>query len=293
MKRPQKVAVFAAVIGYLVVFAAGTSWAQRAAIEDITEAQGEASREPSQRQGVARGETGTAATSLEDRVRRLERLMNNQALVDMLRRLEEVQQETELLRGDMEELGHSLDGLKNRQRDIYVDIDRRIQQLETRGASAPSVGTGQTSATGAAVGSAAISSGRGDEDAGAARKAYEKAFGILRQGRYDQAVTAFEQFLKDHPQSDYVDNARYWLGEANYVTRRFERAVSDFKRLIAEYPASPKVADAYLKMGFSYYEMGNWREAREALDKVKQQHPTTAAARLATERLARMKKEGH
>ncbi len=65
-----------------------------------------------------------------------------------------------------------------------------------------------------------------------------------------------------------------------------------FKKMIESYPASTKLADATLKLGFAYYELGDREQARKTLNDVAARYPATAAARLATERLQKMKSEG-
>ncbi|MDZ7828116.1 MAG: tol-pal system protein YbgF [Halofilum sp. (in: g-proteobacteria)] len=130
-------------------------------------------------------------------------------------------------------------------------------------------------------------------DPKAERKAYDAAFQLLREGRYDDAAGAFSQFLKDFPDGPYADNAQYWLGEARYVTRNFEPALEAFRTVVAQHPDSAKVPDARLKMGYTLYEMGRYDEARKVLETVTKQHRDSAVARLAEERLVRMKNEGH
>jgi len=66
--------------------------------------------------------------SLEDRVTRLERLLQGQALVDMMLKIESLQTEVQELRGQNEVFAHEIDGMKKRQRDLYMDIDRRLRQ---------------------------------------------------------------------------------------------------------------------------------------------------------------------
>ncbi len=224
-----------------------------------------------------------AEVRLEDRVTRLEQLVNGRGLVEMLTQLEQLQREVQALRGEVELQGHELQQLKARQRDLYVDLDRRLQQLEA--GAAPS----GAPATPAGTGAATPSPGSAD----AARADYQRALDILREGRYRQAGEAFQAFLKTHPGSAYADNAQYWLAETYYVTRQFDAALAEFEKVLKQYPGSSKIPDARLKIGFIQYEKGHWDQAREALQQVVAEHPGTTAARLAAERLARMKREGH
>src|SRR3569832_1713290 len=220
--------------------------------------------------------------SLDARVTKLERLPEGQALTDMLLRVQQMQQELQKLRGDLEVQTNEINGLKQRQRDLYLDIDRRLRQ------AAPAASA--SGAAGAPGGVASAPVGGSPEQE---RAAYQQAFDKLKEGRYDEAITLFRGVLANYPNGKLSDNAQYWLGEANYVTRRYREAVDEFNKVIANYPQSPKVADALLKLGFSHYELGDWAKARESLEQVVARAPQSAGAARANSRLQKMKAEGH
>ena len=56
---------------------------------------------------------------------------------------------------------------------------------------------------------------------------------------------------------------------------------------------SPKLPGARLKIGYIYYEKQNWAAARQELSALVTGYPGSTEARLADDRLQRMKKEGH
>jgi tol-pal system protein YbgF len=278
-------------------------WAQPAAIVELhgtDESSADTSARPpatsprstsSSGQRAVNKPLSTATGSLEQRVQKLERMLNGQALVNMLRNQEEVESVVQMLRGEVDELRHEIENIKRRQRDIYLDVDRRMQQLES-GASEQAAGA---TPGGEADMTPSVTAGMPGPAAGnalAEQNAYDAAIGLLQQGDYDQALTAFKQFTTDYPQSQYAANAQYWLGEANYVMRRFSQAEKEFKTLLDNYAASNKVPDAMLKLGFTYYELGEWQSARQILTRLRNDHPDSTAARLAKERLQRMDKEG-
>ena len=95
-----------------------------------------------------------------------------------------------------------------------------------------------------------------------------------------------------YPQSEFADNAQYWLGETYYVLRRYDLAIAEFSKIIKSYPNSPKLADAFLKIGFSYFEIQDWTNARKALERVTAQFPESGAAALAKKRLEQMRIDG-
>ncbi|MDZ7749875.1 MAG: tol-pal system protein YbgF [Halofilum sp. (in: g-proteobacteria)] len=114
---------------------------------------------------------------------------------------------------------------------------------------------------------------------------------MLKNGRYDEAASSFQQFLQQHPEGPYADNAQYWLGESYYVTSQFEQALAAFRKVPENYPDSAKLPDARLKVGFTLYEMGRMDEARAVLRKVTEEHANSAVAGLAEDRLLKMERE--
>lgn len=245
--------------------------------------------------------------SLEYRVERIEGLMQSQGLIDMLTQLQQLQREVRQLRGEVEMQGHQLQELQRQQREIYLDIDRRLGGAGTPQPATPPVGTVEAPAPalvpeavapGAAVQPAPevqapppgpvqqASMATPEEQA-----AYEQALNILREGRYADAAQAYRQFLASYPNGRYADNAQYWLAETQYVTRQFPQALTEFGKVVDSYPGSAKVPDALLKMGYIHYERGDWKAARDSLQTVTQRYPDSTAARLASERLQRMDRE--
>ena len=117
---------------------------------------------------------------------------------------------------------------------------------------------------------------------------YQTAFSFLKGGRYHDAAKAFRTFLITYPGSDFVDNARYWLGETYYVTRQFEAAMQEFQELILRFPQSPKLTHAKLKVGYIHHELGRSEQAKQALLELVESHPDSTAAGLARKRLKRL-----
>jgi tol-pal system protein YbgF len=222
---------------------------------------------------------------LEQKVGRLERIVaNNDSETEMLRKLKELQDENRALRNEIETLQFETVSSADRQRQLYIDLDQRMQALEAGGASGLAQAAG-VPGVGAASGTTAMT--------GSDTADYQAAFELLKQGRYAEAADAFTAFLATYTNSDLRDNAQYWLAETYYVTKDFPQALTGFQTVINTYPASRKIPDAWLKTGYCNYELKQWADAREALCIVASRYPETTAAKLATQRLTLMTSEGH
>ena len=233
--------------------------------------------------------------SVKQRLERMERMVGSELLMYQSQQIEALQEEASALREQLDQQGYELETIKQRQRSLYTDMDRRINAVETTapasGLSAPVPAPGGVVVPSLNNNTAVISGSPATDNSG--KSDYDKAFALLKEGRYKQAIVAFDLFLKKYPSSQYADNAQYWLGEANYAYRQYRQALSEFQGLIAKYPDSPKVKGARLKIAYVYYEMKNWSAARETLQQIIKLFPDTNLAKKANERLERIIREGH
>ncbi len=245
---------------------------------------------------------------------RLGRLIDNRAMLDMIQQVDNLAEEISLLRGEIEIQGNDIGEIKQRQRELYLDIDRRLRELES-GATAqapagsisvpkidttssvepagtssqqtPAIEPSQPAQTTASI-NQTPSVTQSEE-----RDAYQAAFDTLKEGRYKKAKTELRTFLDRYPNSSFAGNAQYWLGEAHYVTRNFEQGITEFETVLTRYPTSNKVPDAMLKLGYTFYELKQFEQAKTILQDLRERFPKATASRLAAKRLDRIRKEGH
>ena len=221
--------------------------------------------------------------------------LSQDTALELLSQMEAMQAELRELRNKTELQSHELERLSTRQRELLRDLDRRLTNIE-RSATTQTTRVQPTESTQtqtAAVQAPVTTSSPSRITATAEeQQQYEAAFNLLKQGLYSRASQAFRVFIQRYPTSPLAGNAQYWAAEANYVIRNFGLALKEFDRVVKEYPESPKVADALLKIGYSYYEIGTWEKARQALTDVVVRFPNTTVAKLAQIRLTKMDEEG-
>ncbi len=114
---------------------------------------------------------------------------------------------------------------------------------------------------------------------------YLKAFGLYSANNFAEAVTAFETFMKNNPQSDYTANALYWIGECHYSMSDLPKAKDIFFKVAGSYPNSPKAPDALLKLGYTLSAMKEKEKATAIYESLIKSYPSSPAASKARERL--------
>ncbi|GLR10020.1 cell division protein CpoB [Mixta theicola] len=226
--------------------------------------------------------------SVEDRVTSLERISNAQAqlLQQLQQQLNATQSDIDSLRGQIQENSYQLNQVVERQKQIYQQIDSL-----SSGAAASNTASGSGGDTAAAAAPAPAA------DAGAAAAApvqsgdantdYNSAVAlVLEKKQYDQAIAAFQAFVKKYPDSTYQPNANYWLGQLNYNKGKKDDAAYYFATVVKKYPKSPKSSEALYKVGVIMQDKGDNAKAKAVYQQVIKQYPNTEAAKQAAKRAA-------
>jgi len=311
--KPVRSIVLAGIV--LAVFATAPVFAQGTLTPEQLTLRIERMTELSQRSEAKLAAVQKQLKTLSDDMTRLGRLVDNRAMLDMIQQVDEISEEIGLLRGDIEIQGNDINEIKKRQRELYLDIDRRLRDIESGAtaaapkgqisvpqvdSTAPSTTSQQTPSVEPTPSQPATTTTQTTTPAptpsvtqSEEKAAYQAAFDTLKEGRYKQAKTELGAFLNKFPNSSYAGNAQYWLGEAQYVTRNFEQGIVEFEKVINKYPTSNKLPDAMLKLGYTFYELKQFPQAKAVLQDLRDRFPQATAARLATKRLDRIRKEGH
>jgi len=291
----------------LALLANGTLFAQSALTPQQLTLRVERLTELSERSEAKLSAVQSQLMAISEQMDRMGRMVENPAVLEMIQQVDQVSEDINLLRGEIEIQGHELGEIKKRQRELYQDIDRRLRDLENRPMSqAPAAqisvpqvaapaqaAAGSTEAPSLAPAPASTPAAAPSPTEEEERVAYQAAFDTLKEGRYKEAKVELRAFLDKYPNSSYAGNAQYWLGEAHYVTRNFEQGIAEFETVLNTYPGSNKVPDSMLKLGYTFYELKQYPQAKAILQDLRERFPDETAARLATKRLDRIRKEGH
>jgi tol-pal system protein YbgF len=268
--------------------------------------------------------TRTLVEEMGLRVERLEQIVQGQALLEMLQRIETLSALSREQRGEIDLLSRELQTLREQQRAVTVDQERRLAALEREWAEWQAQRVGSTPSTVSEVTPTAATSGSepsgspvGDETSGnqasgdetttstpprnappatvsgsdsteTAEVLYARALASLNAGNYPASIAAFEVFLQRHAEHSLADNARYWMGQAYFLLRDYARALEFFEKVSAEIADVGKAADTWLKRGLCELELERLPAAKRSFETVASRYPDSAAAPLARQALSRL-----
>lgn len=165
------------------------------------------------------------------------------------------------------------------------------QPSTSTGGNAQAPSATASASAGASAGAAATQPKPDPAKAAQQQKLYNKAFGLLKDGKYDGAIQAFQAVIDADPQGTWTPSALFWQGETYYVEQKRKQAAAAYQKIISDFPKSGRVPDALLKTGYIAYDLNQNPKARSIFKQVISQYPNSQAANLAKARLERMDRE--
>jgi tol-pal system protein YbgF len=120
---------------------------------------------------------------------------------------------------------------------------------------------------------------------------FDTARGDYFAGQYSLAVSGFDAFLKAFPRSEMAGEAQHLIGESYASQGRFEDAVTAYNAVIQNYATSSIVPETYYKRGIAQERLGQVDAARESWETVVKMFPDSDGARLAKQGLDRLARQ--
>jgi len=118
---------------------------------------------------------------------------------------------------------------------------------------------------------------------------YETSMAFFREGKLEQAMDGFKNFLKEYPKSDRSDNAQFWIGECYMALRQYEQAILAYQEVIKKFPKGNKVPNAMLRQAVAFLEIKDKTSSSLLLKKIIKQFPKSSEAKIAQTKLNTIK----
>ncbi|WHL24786.1 MAG: tol-pal system protein YbgF [Candidatus Blochmannia vicinus] len=206
--------------------------------------------------------------------------VHSQCLIQIQQQLAENQQDIDTLRGYIQDMQHHISEIINNQNESCQKINNILKQHNNIHYSTDESDKSSISSNtkkNKEINNTIII----DADT-----AYKKAvLLVLEKKQYNQAIEAFQNFIKKYPKSIYQSNSHYWLGQLYYNKGNKDDASYHFALVVKNYPKSIKASDALLKIGIIMQETEQKDKAKTIYRQVGKLYPNSDAAKQAQKRL--------
>ena len=230
-------------------------------------------------------------------------------LWQLTEQVQQLQEEVRRLRGNNESQEQKIETLEKELHSRFIDFDQRLEQLQeqlrsTQADTDPDSSTTDTAtdssttveasgSTGSSTGSSVIpppplkpaQSSQPASTSAAEQKAYIAAYDAYKAGGTQKAIVAMQQFMRDYPNSVYIPNAHYWLGEFYLALTppNFVEAQKTFNVVLSAYPKSARAAAAIYRLASIADIQQRPSEATRLMNILRNDYPNSAEAGYAQE----------
>jgi len=223
-------------------------------------------------------EIGANPSGISQQLATLERKLDarNRAQISMQQQLDDLQNEVNELRGVTELHTHQLSQVLERQRELYQELDRRVSEaLKPQNSIPDTIQAPETK-----VNVVNYSSDLTENES------YDRAVNlVLKDKRYEQAISEFKSFNTKYPNSTYASNSHYWLGQLLFNKGKLTDAANEFEIVVLKFKDSSKRSDSLLKLAAVAQKQKSNPKSIALYKQVIEEYPNSSAAQLAKARL--------
>lgn len=113
---------------------------------------------------------------------------------------------------------------------------------------------------------------------------YRHGLEVFLTGKFDDALSSFQDFRKLYPKHALSEDVLYWSGEAYYAKGDYNTAISEFNKVAKNY-SGRKAPDALLMASSAFLKLNNKQKAEEVLKWLIDEYPNTRTSEKAKEKL--------
>jgi tol-pal system protein YbgF len=176
---------------------------------------------------------------------------------------------------------------QRRLQELRASMEQRAQELGTQ---APATGAAGAAGAAPAAGSAPAATGPAVPAAGPGpNQLFQLALDQLRRGSTGSARSAFQDLLRQYPQSDVAGDAQFYIAESYATEGKAAEADSVYALVVANHGTSSRAATALYKRGVAAEAARRPADARAFYEGVVRQFPRSDEAALARDRLAALR----
>jgi tol-pal system protein YbgF len=121
-----------------------------------------------------------------------------------------------------------------------------------------------------------------------APRIYSQAMGDFMNERWENAIEGFREVIKTYPTSPDAANAQFQIGESFYQNKDCRSAIPEYQKFVDTYKDSDRRHEGLFMLGVCYSDLNQRTNAQRAFERVVKEHPASASAMMAQQRLQGM-----
>lgn len=185
-------------------------------------------------------------------------------------RMDQIQERTALLEGQLAELRYSMEKLSSEVAAHQADMEKRVDLLARK---------------------AGVDSSINVEDIPPDRTAhYRAAREAFDAGDHSKSRALLREYLTRYPDDDRADDAQYLIGAGYLQEGKPATALGEFRKVISQYGKGNALNSALLGMADAFFQLNACTDAKKALDALLRRKPPRSVKRKIERKLREINK---
>ena len=210
-----------------------------------------------------------------------------ESLEMLLEKLNKLEEEIANLSNNLDQNTYELQRIEDANQLRYMDLDKRIYQLETL-ILLSNEDDNQDQIASGDIDENPLSDLIANDESEEEFLLWSNSLKLIENSRYSEAAENLRLLILSFPRGEYSIEAYFYLGDIYFQQQMYQDSIETFNSLLINFPENNRIPETIFKLGLNFLRLEDEIAAISNFNNVIQNYPESSAAILSEEELVKL-----
>ena len=210
-----------------------------------------------------------------------------ESLEILLEKLNKLEEEIANLSNNLDQNTYELQRIEDANQLRYMDLDKRIHQLETL-ILLSNEEDNQDQIVSGDIDENPLSDLIANDESEEEFLLWSNSLKLIENSRYSEAAENLRLLILSFPRGEYSIEAYFYLGDIYFQQQMYQDSIETFNSLLNNFPENNRTPESIFKLGLNFLRLEDELAAISNFNNVIQNYPESSAAILSKEELVKL-----
>ena len=210
-----------------------------------------------------------------------------ESLEILLEKLNKLEEEIANLSNNLDQNTYELQRIEDANQLRYMDLDKRIHQLETL-ILLSNEDDNQDQIASGDIDENPLSDLIANDESEEEFLLWSNSLKLIENSRYSEAAENLRLLILSFPRGEYSIEAYFYLGDIYFQQQMYQDSIETFNSLLINFPDNNRTPETIFKLGLNFLRLEDEIAAISNFNNVIQNYPESSAAILSEEELVKL-----
>ena len=210
-----------------------------------------------------------------------------ESLEILLEKLNKLEEEIANLSNNLDQNTYELQRIEDANQLRYMDLDKRIHQLETL-ILLSNEDDNQDQIVSGDINENPLSDLIANDESEEEFLLWSNSLKLIENSRYSEAAENLRLLILSFPRGEYSIEAYFYLGDIYFQQQMYQDSIETFNSLLINFPENNRTPETIFKLGLNFLRLEDEIAAISNFNNVIQNYPESSAAILSEEELVKL-----